>query len=140
VPTCTPMPAAKGRYVVSRSCGRQPSKNVSSVTTSAVKPAALARRRTDSVTSLLRGLFVRVSVKREWGERRHHRGKKGGSGRAHTNKVGTSGVRRHLPFPQPRWNVNSRSTVRMVRQRLLLHSPWQAHHLCPRYPARPRGL
>src|SRR6266850_1116776 len=75
VPTCTPMPAAKGRYVVSRSCGRQPSKNVSSVTTSAVKPAALARRRTDSVTSLLRGLFVWVSGKREWGEKKREGGR-----------------------------------------------------------------
>jgi hypothetical protein len=54
-------PAAKGRYVVSRLCGRRPSENVSSVTTSTVNPAALAWRRADSVTSLLGSLFVRVS-------------------------------------------------------------------------------
>ena len=57
-PTRMPMPAAKGRYVVPRSCGRQASRNVSRVTTCTVKLAALARHKADSVTSLLRGLPV----------------------------------------------------------------------------------
>src|SRR6267142_460607 len=47
----------------------------SDVPTCTPKPAALARRRTDSVTSLLRGLFVRVSVKREWGEKKREGGR-----------------------------------------------------------------
>ena len=58
VPTCTPTPTAKGRYAVSRSCWRQPRRKVSSVTTSVVKPAALARRRSESVTSFVRGLLA----------------------------------------------------------------------------------
>jgi hypothetical protein len=45
VPTCTPTPAARGKYAVSRSFGRQPIVNESTVKTSAVKPAALARLR-----------------------------------------------------------------------------------------------
>ena len=48
-------PPTKGMYAVSRSCERQPSKNVSSVLTFAMKPAALAQHKNDRV---LRGLFV----------------------------------------------------------------------------------
>jgi hypothetical protein len=47
------VPPTKGMYAVSRPCERQLSKNVPSILTFAVKPAALARHKSDSVTSLL---------------------------------------------------------------------------------------
>ena len=106
VPTCTPTPAAKGRYAVSRSWGRQPSRKVSSVMTSAVNPAALARRRSESVTSFVRGLLA--PHREEYGKAssRDH----GREVIVRTNRAGTSDARRRWPLPLLRSNACSRST------------------------------
>jgi hypothetical protein len=39
MPTCMPMPVTNCRYDRSKSCGHQPSKKVSSITTNSMKPA-----------------------------------------------------------------------------------------------------
>jgi hypothetical protein len=69
VSTCTPTPIVKGRYAVSRSFLRQPSRKVSRVKMSVVKPATLARCETESVTSSFHGLFAR-NLKKVWGKRK----------------------------------------------------------------------
>ena len=63
----------KGRYVASRSCARQSSRNVSSITTSVVKAATLARRRTDGGISLLGHLLARMRVEEKKGKGGNYR-------------------------------------------------------------------